>query len=174
LTVRHSEKERLTIMMLQKKYDLVDELLNILEQLIAIYTSLKVSNGDKQRVLAAGNLADLQIIAQQEEEIVAVITALEERRSTLQGMIDPSHASFNQLIALLEEPRKQRGIALSQELRQMVKDMSAVQESNSIVLHNFLKLEKHKRNVLFKVSAVPEYGGNNSFASNNSIFNKII
>ena len=161
-------------MMLQEKYDLVDELLNILEQLIAIYTSLKVSNGDKQRVLAAGNLTDLQIIAQQEEKIAAVIATLEERRNTLQRMIDNTHTSFNQLIALLEEPRKQRGIALSQELRQLVNDISVVQESNSIVLNNLLKLENHKRNVLFKVSTVPEYGGNNSFASNNSIFNKII
>lgn len=174
MTVRHNEKERLTVMILQEKYGLVDELLDILEQLVVIYTSLKVSNSDKQRMLAAGNLADLKIIAQQEEEIMAVITALEERRITLQGMIDHSHTSFNQLIALLEEPRKQRGIALSQELRQLVNDISVVQESNSIVLHNFLKLEKHKRNVLFKVSTVPEYGGNNSFANNNSIFNKII
>ena len=161
-------------MMLQEKYDLIDELLDILEQLIAIYTSLKVSNGDKQRVLAAGNLADLQIIAQQEEKIADVIAALEERRITLQGMIDPSHTSFNQLIALLDEPRRSRGIALSQELRQLVKEMGIAQESNSIVLHSFLKLEKHKRNVLFKVSTVPEYGGNNSFANNSSIFNKII
>lgn len=159
--------------MLQEKYDLVDELLDIFEQLIAIYTSLKVSNDDKQRVLAAGNLADLQMIAQQEEEMVAVIAALEERRSALQGMIDSSHTSFNQLIDLLEEPRKQRGIALAQELRQLVKDMSLVQVSNSIVLHNFLKLENHNRNILFKVSTVPEYGGS-SFASNNSIFNKIV
>jgi ABC-type thiamine transport system ATPase subunit len=160
--------------MLQERYDLVDELLDILEKLIAVYTSLKVSNGDKQRVLAAGNLADLQIIAQQEEKIADVIAALEKRRITLQGMIDPSHTSINQLIALLDEPRRSRGIALSQELRQLVNDMSVVQESNSIVLHNFLKLEKHKRNLLFKVSTVPEYGGNNSFASNHSIFNKII
>jgi ABC-type thiamine transport system ATPase subunit len=160
--------------MLQERYDLVDELFDILEKLIAVYTSLKVSNGDKQRVLAAGNLADLQIIAQQEEKIADVIAALENRRITLQGMIDPSHTSINQLIALLDEPRRSRGIALSQELRQLVNDMSVVQESNSIVLHNFLKLEKHKRNLLFKVSTVPEYGGNNSFASNHSIFNKII
>jgi len=161
-------------MMLQEKYDLVDELFNILEQFIAIYTSLKISNGDKQRVLAAGNLADLQTIAQQEEKIADVIAALEQRRITLQGMIDHSHTSFNQLISLLEEPRKSRGIALSQKLQQLIKDLAIVQEANSIVLHNFLRLEKHKRNVLFKVSTVPEYGGNNSFASNNSIFNKII
>ncbi len=161
-------------MILQEKYDLVDELFDIVEQLVAIYTSLRVSNGDKQRVLAAGSLTDVQMIAQQEEEIVAVITALEERRGALQGMIDPSHKSFNQLISLLEEPRRSRGIALSQELRQLVKEMGIMQEANSIVLHNFLKLENHKRNVLFKVSTVPEYGGNNSFGSNHSIFNKIV
>jgi len=160
-------------MILQEKYDLVDELFDILEQLVVIYTSLKVSNGDKQRVLAAGNLADLQMIAQQEEKIVAVITALEERRLALQGMIDSSHTSFNQLMSLLEEPRRSRGVTLSQKLRQLVKEMNIMQEANSIVLHNFLKLEKHKRNVLFKVSTVPEYGGNN-FANNNSIFNKIV
>jgi len=158
-------------MMLQEKYDLVDELLDILGKLIAIYISLKVSNDDKQRVLTAGNLADLQIIAQQEEKIAAVIATLEERRKTLQRMIDNTHTSFNQLIALLEEPRKQRGIALSQELRQLVKDMSVMQESNSIVLHNLLKLENHKRNILFKVSTVPEYGGNNNFANKTSIIN---
>ncbi|MBP2657541.1 MAG: FlgN family protein [Firmicutes bacterium] len=158
-------------MMLQEKYDLVDELLDILGKLIAIYISLKVSNDDKQRVLTAGNLADLQIIAQQEEKIAAVIATLEERRKTLQRMIDNTHTSFNQLIALLEEPRKQRGIALSQKLRQLVKDMSVMQESNSIVLHNLLKLENHKRNILFKVSTVPEYGGNNNFANKTSIIN---
>ncbi|OAM92839.1 FlgN protein [Pelosinus fermentans] len=161
-------------MILQEKYELVDELFEIVEQLVVIYTSLKVSNGDKQRVLAAGNLADLQMIAQQEEKIASIIAALEERRITLQGMIDHSHTSFNQLIALLEEPRRSRGIAVSQELRQLVKEMNIMQEANSIVLHNFLKLENHKRNVLFKVSTVPEYGGNNSFGSNHSIFNKIV
>lgn len=161
-------------MMLQEKYDLVDELFDILEQLAAIYTSLKVSNGDKQRVLAAGNLVDVQMIVRQEEELVALIAAMEERRIVLQGMIDPSHTSFNQLIPLLEEPRRNRGIALSQELRQLVKEVGIMQEANSIVLHNFLKLENHKRNVLFKVSTVPEYGGNHSFGSNYSIFNKIV
>ncbi len=161
-------------MIYQEKYDLVDELFEILEQLVAIYTSLKVSNGDKLRVLAAGNLADLQMIAQQEEKIAAVIASLEERRIALQGMIDSSHTSFEQLISLLEEPRKSRGTALSQELRQLLKEVGRIQETNSIVLHNFLKLENHKRNVLFKVSTVPEYGGNNSFGSNHSIFNKIV
>ncbi|WP_245755159.1 flagellar export chaperone FlgN [Pelosinus propionicus] len=174
MIVKHNEKERLTVMILQEKYDLVDELFDILEQLVAIYTSLKVSNGDKQRVLAAGDLADVQMIAQQEEELVALIAGLEKHRIALQGMIDPSHTSFKQLISLLEEPRKGRGVALAQELRPLVKEMSIMQEANSIVLHNFLKLENHKRNVLFKVSTVPEYGGNNSFGSHNSIFNKTV
>jgi len=174
LTVKHNEKERLTVMILQEKYDMVDELFNILEKLIAIYASLKISNADKQCVLAAGSLADVQMITQQEEKIVSVIAALEERRIALQGRIDPSHTSFNQLISLLEEPRRSRGSVLSKELRQLVKEMSIMQEANSIVLHNFLKLENHKRNVLFKVSTVPEYGGKDSFANNHSIFNKIV
>ncbi len=161
-------------MILQEKDDLVDELFDILEQLVAIFTSLKVSNGDKQRVLAVGNLADMQMIAQKEEELVTLVKVLEERRIVLQGTIDPSHSSFNQLLPLLEESRRNQGIALSQELRQLVKEMNLIKEANSIVLHNFIKLENHKRNVLFKVSTVPEYGGNHSFGSNHSIFNKIV
>ncbi len=161
-------------MILQEKYDLVDELLNIFEKLIEIYTNFKVLYNAKQRVLATDNLKDLQMLVQQEEEIVSVITALEERRIILQSRIDPSHKSVNQLIALLEGPRKERAVSLVEDLRKAVKLTSVMQDANSIALHNLLNLVKHKRNVLYKVSTVPEYGGNCSFANNSSIFNKII
>jgi len=161
-------------MILQEKYDLVDELLNILEKIITIYANLKVLSNDKQRVLATDSLKDLQAIVQQEKEMAAVITALEERRITLQSMIDSSHTSINQLIAVLEEPRKGRAISLSRELRQLVKYLRVRQDADSIVLHNLLNLVKYKRNVLFQVSTVPDYGDNNSFANNKSIINKII
>lgn len=161
-------------MILQEKYDLVDELLTIFEKLIEIYTDFKVLYNDKQRVLATDNLKELQMLVQQEEEMVSVIAALEERRIILQSRIDPSHKSVNQLIALLEGSRKERAVSLVEDLRKAVNLTSVMQDANSIVLHNLLNLVKHKRNVLFKVSTVPEYGDNCSFANNSSIINKII
>jgi hypothetical protein len=161
-------------MILQEKYDLVDELLNVLENLVTIYKDLIMLSSGKQSILATNNSKDLQIIAEQEKEIAAIITTLEKRRITLQSDIDNSHTSFNQLITLLEEPRKSRAISLSQELVQVVRSLGVIQEANDILLHNLLKLVKHKRNVLYQVSTVPDYGDNNSFVNNRSIINKII
>jgi hypothetical protein len=161
-------------MILQEKYDLVDELLHILEKLIAIYTNYLALSNDKQSVLTSGTPQDLQIIAQHEKEMAAVIEKLEQRRITLQYEIDASHSSINDLILELEEPRKSQAISLAHELRQLVKSLRVIQDGDSIVLHNFLKLVRHKRNVLFKVSTVPDYGDNNNFTNNKSIINKII
>lgn len=161
-------------MILQEKYDLVDELLTILEKLIEIYTNYLALSNDKRSVLTSGTPQDLQIIVQHEKEMAAVIEKLEQRRITLQYKIDASHGSINDLIAALEEPRKSQAISLAHELRQLVKSLRVIQDSDSIVLHNFLKLIKHKRNVLFKVSTVPDYGDNSNFISNKSIINKII
>ncbi|AIF53661.1 flagellar export chaperone FlgN [Pelosinus sp. UFO1] len=162
------------MMLSEKKYHLVDELLNILENLVAIYQDLNVLNNEKQSVLATDDVKGLQKIVQQEREMTSMVDALEKQRITLQNEIDSSHSSINQLIALLDEPRKSRAISLAQELRGLMKSLCLLQEANSTVLYNLLNLIKHKRNVLFQVSTVPDYGENNSFVNNKSIFNKII
>jgi hypothetical protein len=161
-------------MMLQEKYDLVDELLNILEKLIAIYTKLKVLNNDKQRVLATDNLKDLQTIFQKEQEMASIIVTLEEQRITLQNAINSSHTSLKQLIELLDEPRKGRAISLSQELRRLVYSLRGIQDTNSIIIHHLFNFLKHERNILYQVSTVPDYGDNSNFFKNKSMINKII
>lgn len=161
-------------MSMQEKYDAVDELLDIIAKLIAVYTDFQALNTKKQQVLATGNLTELQRSIQQEEDVVAAIALLEERRAVLQNTIDGSHISFRQLIALLEEPRKGRALSLAQKLGHAIQAVKAMQEANAMLLHTLLTFVKHKRNLLYQVSTVPDYGANNHFVNNRSIINKVI
>lgn len=161
-------------MILQEKYDLIDKLLNVLEKLIAIYAELKMLSDTKQRVLATDNIRELQEIVQQEREMASLLVTLEERRIALQSEIDPSQTSVNQLITLLDEPRKSRAISLSQELRELICSLRVVQEANAITIYHLSNFLKHKRNILYQVSTVPEYGDNSNFLKNKSMINKKI
>jgi flagellar biosynthesis/type III secretory pathway chaperone len=158
----------------QTEYCLVDELLTILEQLIAVYKDIEVFDKEKQRVLVSGKVSDLQRIVLKEKERIDCIATLEERRIALQNVIPGSHTSLSQLIAVLDEPRKGRAIFLAQELKQLVQSLQVMQDTNSIIIQHVLNFTKHKRNVLFNVSTVPDYGTNNNFVDSKGIFNKTI
>lgn len=140
----------------------VDELLDVLKSLVTIYKELNILSIDKKSMLASDNLKSLQTLIHQEEEMASSIQMLEQRRIALQNSMPGSPISLNQLITLLDEPRKSRILCLSQELKQLVQSLRLINESNASLIGHLKNFLNHNRNVLLGVSTVPDYGNANS------------
>lgn len=156
---------------------MIDELLGILESLIAIYKNLKDVGIDKKNILITDDFKALQGILQKEEEFASAIRRLDERRIVLQEAIPGSPVSLSQLIGLLDDSRKERAISLSQELSQTMQSFRLINDVNSATIQHLKNFLNHKMNTLSGISTLPAYGenGNSSdFSRKANLFDRNI
>lgn len=145
---------------------IVDELLGILESLVAVYKELNILGNNKKKILAFDDLKSLQDIIRIEEEMASSVQMLEQRRIALQNEISGTPLSLREFITLLDEPRKVRANSLSQELHKLVHSYRLVNDINSSIIRHLKNFLNHNRNVLLGVSTVPDYGSNGNSIDN--------
>lgn len=141
-----------------------DELIAVLDEMVALYQALVRLAEEKRAVLVAGNAPALETITRQEELLIIQAGKLDAQREKLIGRIAAAHGlspeelTLAKVGELADGETADRIAALGGELRAALEKLAPLNELNTQLIEQALKIIQYNINVLTQASAGPTYG----------------
>ena len=146
---------------------LMENLIDVLDRESTEYEALLQLSQRKTPIIAGGDLAELQKITDEEQELVSRIHNLDKQRAGVTADIaDVLNRDVNDL-KLPNLPAEQQALADSHDrLQAAVRGLKRVNEQNSELLNSALEMVEFEMNLLQASKAAPETANYNRGAYN--------
>lgn len=141
-----------------------DALLDVLAAMVPLYRRLLALGEDKRRVLAAGDVAALQGIVQEEEKLVYAAGKLEQRRAALQAAGPQPAPTLTAWADTLAEPARSRALAVARELGETVAPLRRLNEINTRLVEHSQRFVQYNLSLLTHLAAPAVYNPGNGAA----------
>ncbi len=143
---------------------LMENLISILNEECSAYEELLKLSRKKTPVIISGNLEQLSIITDEEQEQASRLTNLDKKRSEVTADIanvlnkDVNKLKLSYLIKLLEKrPAEQRALTdVHDRLKTVVAEVRQVNEQNRELIQTSLELVQFEMNLMQSMQAAPE------------------
>ena len=153
---------------------LMENLIDVLDRESTEYEALLQLSQRKTPIIASGNLAELQKITDEEQELVSRIHNLDKQRAGVTGDIadvlnrDVNDLKLSNLITMLStRPAEQQALADAHDrLQAAVRGLKRANEQNSELLNSALEMVEFEMNLLQAAKAAPETANYNRGAYN--------
>lgn len=138
-------------------------LLDILQSQINIYREMFSLSLEKTSVLIKGNIAELERITKREESLIMRVGRLEEQRQVLhsalaaQFALSPDEMSSSELVNRVDEPYKLKFQKKFDEIKDVLSQISQVNNGNADLINNSLDFVNFSLNLLTSHSTTPLY-----------------
>ena len=152
---------------------LMENLIDVLDRESTEYEALLQLSQRKTPIIASGNLAELQKITDEEQELVSRIHNLDKQRAGVTADIavlnrDVNDLKLSNLITMLStRPAEQQALADAHDrLQAAVRGLKRANEQNSELLNSALEMVEFEMNLLQAAKAAPETANYNRGAYN--------
>ena len=147
---------------------LMENLIDVLDRESTEYEALLQLSQRKTPIIAGGDLAELQKITDEEQELVSRIHNLDKQRAGVTANRDVNDLKLPNLITMLSaRPAEQQALADSHDrLQAAVRGLKRVNEQNSELLNSALEMVEFEMNLLQASKAAPETANYNRGAYN--------
>ena len=152
----------------------MENLIDVLDRESTEYEALLQLSQRKTPIIAGGDLAELQKITDEEQELVSRIHNLDKQRAVVTADIadvlnrDVKDLKLPDLIVMLSaRPAEQQALADSHDrLQAAVRGLKRINEQNSELLNSALEMVEFEMNLLQAAKAAPETANYNRGAYN--------
>lgn len=153
---------------------LMENLIDVLDRESTEYEALLQLSQRKTPIIAGGDLAELQKITDEEQELVSRIHNLDKQRAVVTADIadvlnrDVKDLKLPDLIVMLSaRPAEQQALADSHDRLQVaVRGLKRINEQNNELLNSALEMVEFEMNLLQAAKAAPETANYNRGAYN--------
>ena len=146
---------------------LMENLIDVLDRESTEYEALLQLSQRKTPIIAGGDLAELQKITDEEQELVSRIHNLDKQRAGVTADIADVLKLPNLITMLSARPAEQQALADSHDrLQAAVRGLKRVNEQNSELLNSALEMVEFEMNLLQASKAAPETANYNRGAYN--------
>ena len=143
---------------------LMENLIDVLGRESTEYEALLQLSQRKTPIIAGGDLAELQKITDEEQELVSRIHNLDRQRAGVTADIadvlnrDVTTLKLSDLIAMLTaRPVEQKALAAAHDsLQAVIRELKRVNEQNAELLKNSLEMVEFEMNLLQAMKSAPE------------------
>lgn len=143
--------------------ELFQELIHWLEQTLHCYEELLNLGKSKKQTLVANQVMELGLISQREEKITLQLTKMDSRRIQLTRQIAEQNGLIDKTVKLkaiepfAAESYRSKLVAVRQNLQKTMEELAAVNELNSNLLQQAMKIVNFNINLLARTTTAPTY-----------------
>ena len=153
---------------------LIEELLNVLEQENSEYEILLELSKQKTPIIVKGDIAELQKITDEEQNVVGRIANLERKRESVTVDIanvinkDVESLKLSTLVQLLaKQPKEQQRLAVARDvLKATVNAVKSVNDQNRDLIRHAQEMVSFELNLIQAMKQAPETANYNKGAAN--------
>lgn len=144
------------------------ELISVLNKIVESYNSLLNLSKQKRAALVTVNVADIERLTKEEEQIVTSIGKLEQIRKKITNQIlsdlkvTEIEDSFMDMLSLCDKKNADQLIKVHNELKNVLKEVGSSNKTNETLITQALSVVNYNINVMSQAESTPTYNANPS------------
>lgn len=142
------------------------ELISVLNKIVESYNSLLNLSKQKRAALVTVNVADIERLTKEEEQIVTSIGKLEQIRKKITNQIlsdlkvTEIEDSFMDMLSLCDKKNADQLIKVHNELKNVLKEVGSSNKTNETLITQALSVVNYNINVMSQAESTPTYNAN--------------
>ena len=142
------------------------ELISVLNKIVESYNSLLNLSKQKRAALVTVNVADIERLTKEEEQIVTSIGKLEQIRKKITNQIlsdlkvTEIEDSFMDMLSLCDKKNADQLIKVHNELKNVLKEVGSSNKTNETLITQALSVVNYNINVASQAESTPTYNAN--------------